>query len=138
LAAADFARITDPAGDSNGDAFCDYKAATQGHEGHRLKHTATTWGHANATNLGILAIDTNGDGQCNFWIARFTYGSAPEVRKCGTNNVVGRADISRVDDNTMSVVFSKAAINRPARYGWYFFNGNDRVRDAGWKVHHLR
>lgn len=139
FAAADRTGVYDAVGDSE-DAFYDYVAAEARHaSGGRLDHRVRTATKIKAANAGILEIDTNGDGKCEWAIAKFTFGEAAiHCRKDKTKQV----DLVKIAPKVMSFRFSIRTIGSPRKYRWRFTNDGgsgtgDFVPSTGWVLHRL-
>lgn len=139
FAGADRTGIWDAVGDSE-DTFYDYVAAEARHAtGGKLDHRVRTAENITGANAGILEVDTDGDGTCEWAIAKFTFGEAAiHCRQDKTKPV----DIVKIAPKVMSFRFSIQTIGDPRKYHWRFTNDNggdgDFVPSVGWIPHQLR
>jgi hypothetical protein len=175
LALANSGSISDPKGDvkhnpPGNDANYDIVNATFGHARHgKLKHTVTVDGRlgdpqSSGPNFGAqpgMFIDVphhSFSGNCDYRIDAVPPGAPGNgssklkyiVSKCSNGpqqQKTGAAQVTRTKPGTDKLVFKKAAIGNPSKYGWAFlfitetstgFRVADSAPNHGFKVHRLR
>jgi hypothetical protein len=126
-ASADFRRVNDP----RGDTLCDHGPcsasakrngdivrATAGHEDGKLRHTIRVVGKF---QFAILEINTDSDGDCEFFLEAHRGRRSGHVREC--NSPRPRHGRTRMDfhRHSVKIVFSERSIGNPQSYGWRAF-----------------